>query len=214
MGEYRAAPGRARDVPHRRSHHARTARSPRSGRRRLLRRTAMSLRRGSLAAVPFALALLILLPACSDEESGGTGPETAPDPSSDPIETSHVEAGPLIDAYAAALRKRDLEAYLALLESPGSGREASGFRFFPLDQDAQDFPYPGPGSAQSFPLRNDDPIRLALGRSGSPGGLQRRGSAFVHARGQGPTAGPVLAGVGRTERRRADGFAGRLLPEA
>jgi hypothetical protein len=74
-------------------------------------------------------------------EDGG-GPADPDGDQQQGIPTDLTDPAAVLDSHAQALEQKDLDAYVALLEPEPAGRSAEpGFRFYPLDTDADDFPW-------------------------------------------------------------------------
>jgi hypothetical protein len=82
---------------------------------------------------------LLVLAGCGDEDgwlvdldNGNVGG----------IPTNLTDPSTVVTSHAAALGARNLDAYMALLEPDATGRSVTpGFRFYPLDTDADLFPW-------------------------------------------------------------------------
>ncbi|MGQ0720621.1 MAG: hypothetical protein ACT4PE_03480 [Candidatus Eiseniibacteriota bacterium] len=90
------------------------------------------------AVIPFALTLA----ACGEGDGLLEGIDELDDGLVGGIPTNLTDPAAVIGSHAAALGAKNLDAYTALLEPEPAGRSAeAGFRFYPLDTDAAQFPW-------------------------------------------------------------------------
>jgi hypothetical protein len=90
------------------------------------------------AAIPFALTLA----GCGEGDGLFERVDELDDGLVGGIPTNLTDPVAVIDSHAAALGQKNLAAYTALLEPDPSTRSVEpGFRFYPLDTDADQFPW-------------------------------------------------------------------------